>query len=69
MGLGLVTPGFYFFQTDSKMDLLYDTDTLGNGLYMPELEDPEHCNAANTALYELHLLRVSLWCWYLLVLL
>lgn len=50
---------YYLFQADNKMDLLYDTDTLGNGLFMPELEDPEHCNAGNTSIYELHMLKVG----------
>ncbi|KAI0241833.1 hypothetical protein LSAT2_017982 [Lamellibrachia satsuma] len=45
-----------FLHTDSKSDILYDTECQGSGLYLPELEEPEYCNAHNTALYELHLL-------------
>lgn len=28
----------------------------GNGSFMPELEEPEHCNAGSTSLWELHAL-------------
>ncbi|KAK2177369.1 hypothetical protein NP493_601g01041 [Ridgeia piscesae] len=45
-----------FLHTDSKTDILYDTECQGSGLYLPELNEPEYCNAHNTALYELHLL-------------
>jgi len=41
------------------MDLLLDNDSQGSGVYLPELDEPEHCNAQNTALWELHLLQVS----------
>ncbi|KAH8369393.1 hypothetical protein KR009_009639, partial [Drosophila setifemur] len=45
------------FQLTSVLDALLDTDTtIGSGRYDPELEDPEYCNAASTALYELTLL-------------
>ncbi|XP_036345082.1 LOW QUALITY PROTEIN: nucleolar complex protein 3 homolog, partial [Rhagoletis pomonella] len=45
------------FQLTSILDILLDTDTsVGSGNYDPELEDPEYCNAASTALYELTLL-------------
>lgn len=40
------------------MDLLLDNESQGSGVYLPELEEPEHCNAQNTALWELHLLQV-----------
>ena len=39
--------------------MLFDTDYAGSGTYLPELPDPEHCNAHCTALYELHLSKVS----------
>ena len=38
--------------------MLFDTDYTGSGNYLPELEDPEHCNAHCTSLYELHLTKV-----------
>lgn len=41
------------------MDLLLDNESQGSGVYLPELDEPEHCNAQNTALWELHLLQVS----------
>ncbi|XP_016939565.2 nucleolar complex protein 3 [Drosophila suzukii] len=45
------------FQLTSVLDNLLDTDTsIGSGRYDPELDDPEYCNAASTALYELALL-------------
>ncbi|XP_074640489.1 nucleolar complex protein 3 homolog [Tubulanus polymorphus] len=40
-----------------RSDLLFDTETQGSGIYQPELVEPEHCNAQNTALYELHLAK------------
>lgn len=43
------------------MDLLLDNESQGSGVYLPELDEPEHCNAQNTALWELHLLQVSNW--------
>ncbi|XP_067615476.1 nucleolar complex protein 3 [Eurosta solidaginis] len=45
------------FQLTSVLDILLDTDTsVGSGNYDPTLEDPEYCNAASTALYELTML-------------
>uniref|UniRef100_A0A1B6JVH4 Nucleolar complex protein 3 homolog n=1 Tax=Homalodisca liturata TaxID=320908 RepID=A0A1B6JVH4_9HEMI len=39
-------------------DVLLDVDSsLGQGIYNPELEEPEHCNAASSALWELTLLQ------------
>uniref|UniRef100_A0A1B6LK40 CCAAT-binding factor domain-containing protein n=1 Tax=Graphocephala atropunctata TaxID=36148 RepID=A0A1B6LK40_9HEMI len=39
-------------------DVLLDVDSsLGQGIYSPELEEPEHCNAASSALWELTLLQ------------
>ena len=39
--------------------MLLDTEGQGSGFYLPELHEPEHCNAHNTSLFELHLLKVS----------
>ena len=37
-----------------SVDILLDPDSsVGQGMYFPELEDPEYCNASNTALWEL----------------
>lgn len=39
-------------------DILLDSEsTLGSGLYLPEVDDPEHCNPQSTAMWELHLLK------------
>ena len=50
---------YMFFQTDSRSEILFDTESRGSGVYLAHLDDPEHANASNTALYELHSLRVS----------
>ena len=42
-----------------KADLLLDSDSFGSGTFLPELPEPEHCNAQSTALWELHLLKVG----------
>nr|XP_046233058.1 nucleolar complex protein 3 homolog [Scatophagus argus] len=36
-----------------KCDFLLDNEVQGSGLYLPELDEPEHCNVQNTALWEL----------------
>ncbi|GFO36172.1 nucleolar complex protein 3 homolog [Plakobranchus ocellatus] len=46
-----------FLHAYKYSDILLDTETRGSGVYLPELEDPEHCCANTTALWELHLLR------------
>ncbi|XP_015928420.2 nucleolar complex protein 3 homolog [Parasteatoda tepidariorum] len=39
-------------------DILLDSESsIGSGIYLPEIEDPEHCNPHSTALWELHILR------------
>ncbi|XP_029383392.1 nucleolar complex protein 3 homolog isoform X2 [Echeneis naucrates] len=40
-----------------KCDFLLDNEVQGSGFYLPELDKPEHCNAQNTALWELHTLQ------------
>lgn len=40
--------------------ILLDTDCIGDGQYQIEIEEPDHCNAHCTALYELIALQV----WY-----
>ncbi|KAM9424725.1 nucleolar complex protein 3 homolog [Pholidichthys leucotaenia] len=40
----------------SKCDFLLDNEVQGSGFYLPELNEPEHCNPQNTALWELHTL-------------
>lgn len=45
-------------QAFPKCDFLLDNEVQGSGFYLPELDEPEHCNAQNTALWELHTLQV-----------
>ena len=45
-------------QAIPKCDFLLDNEVQGSGFYLPELDEPEHCNAQNTALWELHTLQV-----------
>lgn len=36
------------------VDILLDTDSsVGEGRFLPDVDDPEYCNASNTALYEM----------------
>ncbi|XP_014241260.1 nucleolar complex protein 3 homolog [Cimex lectularius] len=45
------------FQLNKGVDKLLEIDTsIGQGVYLPELQDPEYCNAVSTALYEMPLL-------------
>ncbi|GFY57764.1 nucleolar complex protein 3 homolog [Trichonephila inaurata madagascariensis] len=39
-------------------DILLDPESsIGSGAFLPEIGDPDHCNAQSTALWELHLLK------------
>ncbi|NXC45968.1 NOC3L protein, partial [Penelope pileata] len=55
--VGILATNRILMQTFPKMDLLLDNESQGSGVYLPELDEPEHCNAQNTALWELHLLQ------------
>uniref|UniRef100_A0A8C3XEC0 Nucleolar complex protein 3 homolog n=1 Tax=Cyanoderma ruficeps TaxID=181631 RepID=A0A8C3XEC0_9PASS len=55
--VGILATNRIFMQTFPRMDLLLDNESQGSGVYLPELDEPEHCNAQNTALWELHLLQ------------
>ncbi|NWI89455.1 NOC3L protein, partial [Pitta sordida] len=55
--VGILATNRAFMQTFPKMDLLLDNESQGSGVYLPELDEPEHCNAQNTALWEMHLLQ------------
>ncbi|NXQ91147.1 NOC3L protein, partial [Nyctibius grandis] len=55
--VGILATNRVLMQTFPKMDLLLDNESQGSGVYIPELDEPEHCNAQNTALWELHLLQ------------
>ncbi|NXU50002.1 NOC3L protein, partial [Turnix velox] len=54
--VGILATNRVLMQVFPKMDLLLDNESQGSGIYLPELEEPEHCNAQNTGLWELHLL-------------
>ena len=40
-------------------DILFDQEAEGSGVYMPYLQEPEHCHANSAVLWELHALRVG----------
>ncbi|RZF36394.1 hypothetical protein LSTR_LSTR002990 [Laodelphax striatellus] len=45
-------------QLNKAVDILLESDaSIGQGIFLPELEDPEHCNAASSCLFELTSLR------------
>lgn len=45
-------------QLMKQLDILLDFDeSFGDGKYLPELEDPEYCNAGSSALFEMVSLR------------
>ncbi|KAL1116558.1 hypothetical protein AAG570_005030 [Ranatra chinensis] len=46
------------FQYQRSVDSLLEVDaTTGQGVFLPQLDDPEHCNATSTSLFELAALR------------
>ncbi|XP_077594667.1 nucleolar complex protein 3 homolog [Stigmatopora nigra] len=55
--VGVVAAAGSVLRTYPKCDFLLDNELQGSGSYLPEAEQPEHCNAHNTALWELHALR------------
>ncbi|XP_048361252.1 nucleolar complex protein 3 homolog [Sphaerodactylus townsendi] len=55
--IGILATNRTLMHNFPKTDLLLDNESQGSGLYLPELEEPEYCNAQNTALWELHILR------------
>ncbi|XP_028424271.1 nucleolar complex protein 3 homolog, partial [Perca flavescens] len=55
--VGLLAAGRATVHAFPKCDLLLDNEVQGSGFYLPELDEPEHCNAQNTALWELHTLQ------------
>ncbi|KAI9564697.1 hypothetical protein GHT06_008438 [Daphnia sinensis] len=55
--IGLLSLVRILMMTHKQTDMLLDLDTSsGSGTFLAELEEPEHCNAGSTALWELHLL-------------
>ncbi|ERE77484.1 putative nucleolar complex protein 3 like protein [Cricetulus griseus] len=55
--IGLLATTRILMHTFPRTDLLLDNESQGSGVFLPELEEPEYCNAQNTALWELHALR------------
>ncbi|XP_055470125.1 nucleolar complex protein 3 homolog [Psammomys obesus] len=55
--IGLLATTRILMQTFPRTDLLLDNESQGSGVFLPELEEPEYCNAQSTALWELHTLR------------
>lgn len=55
--IGILSTNRGLLQTFPKTDILLDNESQGSGLYLPELDEPEYCNAQNSALWELHALR------------
>ena len=51
----IINDHFRTLQLHRKSDCLLENETIGRGLFQPELPDPEHCNADSTALWELSL--------------
>ncbi|XP_076438020.1 nucleolar complex protein 3 homolog [Babylonia areolata] len=41
----------------SYADILYDQEAQGSGVYMPFLQEPEHCHASSAVLWELHAMK------------
>uniref|UniRef100_A0A0A9XF28 NOC3-like protein n=3 Tax=Lygus hesperus TaxID=30085 RepID=A0A0A9XF28_LYGHE len=58
VALGFLTLIKQLLQLNRAADALLDVDSsVGEGVYLPELPDPEYCNASSTALYETALLH------------
>ncbi|XP_032463336.1 nucleolar complex protein 3 homolog isoform X3 [Phocoena sinus] len=55
--IGILATNRTLMHTFPKTDLLFDNESQGSGVFLPELDEPEYCNAQNTALWELHALR------------
>lgn len=56
--LGLLCAVRSILQNVKRADILIDSEsTVGSGVFLPEMEDPEYCNAQSTALWEFHILK------------
>ncbi|XP_003922426.1 nucleolar complex protein 3 homolog isoform X1 [Saimiri boliviensis] len=55
--IGILATTRILMHTFPKTDLLLDSESQGSGVFLPELDEPEYCNAQNTALWELYALR------------
>ncbi|XP_076311542.1 nucleolar complex protein 3 [Tachypleus tridentatus] len=56
--LGILAVVRTMMQSHKRADILLDHESSGgSGVYLPTLEEPEHCNASSTALWELKFLQ------------
>ncbi|XP_069467440.1 nucleolar complex protein 3 homolog [Ambystoma mexicanum] len=55
--IGILSTNRTLLHTFPKADILLDNESQGSGIYLPEMDEPEFCNAQNTALWELHALQ------------
>ncbi|XP_078422130.1 nucleolar complex protein 3 homolog isoform X2 [Cetorhinus maximus] len=55
--IGILATNRVLMNSFPKTDILLDSESHGSGLYLPELDEPEYCNAQNTAVWELHYLQ------------
>ncbi|XP_038608589.1 nucleolar complex protein 3 homolog [Tachyglossus aculeatus] len=55
--IGILATSRVMLHVFPKTDLLFDNESQGSGVYLPELDEPEYCNAQNTALWELYALQ------------
>ncbi|XP_059803555.1 nucleolar complex protein 3 homolog [Hypanus sabinus] len=55
--IGILATNGVLMNSFPKTDILLDSESQGSGLYLPELDEPEYCNAQSTALWELHYLQ------------
>ncbi|XP_048407397.2 nucleolar complex protein 3 homolog isoform X2 [Stegostoma tigrinum] len=55
--IGILATNRVLMNSFPKTDILLDNEGHGSGIYLPELNEPEYCNAQNTALWELHYLQ------------
>jgi len=61
--LGLLTILRQIFQLSKACGIMLDCDaSFGRGVYQPELEEPEYCNAGASAVWELLALQVLRFC-------
>ncbi|XP_056153207.1 nucleolar complex protein 3 homolog [Lampris incognitus] len=55
--IGILSSNRAIIHAFPKCDILLDNEIQGSGVYLPELDEPEHCNPQNTSLWELHTLQ------------
>ncbi|XP_041370300.1 nucleolar complex protein 3 homolog [Gigantopelta aegis] len=55
--LGILSAVRSLIHNHTSTDLLFDNEAQGSGVYLPELDDPEHCHAHNATLWEITTLR------------